>query len=486
MCLVCSKWKDIVHNLVFPKCIKLTIKPVNSVTHQLNSISEILKDQLDCDIMKVNVDITIHDPNITESLEFAEYMELCGPKLKSMHLRVCNLNPVLLDYFKHLKALEELKITTETFNPINYENLANLPNLRKVSLNMENYFMLKNIPNLCSSLNTLSLERFEVDLRSLKYILDHHQRTLKEITVKVDEMKQLLVLMNSFHDLKLTKLDVKSSGCEDDFTEEIIKMFKKQNSLAKFRCGSELPLRVVSEIFKNLLNLNELDILAETIPDSKALQNLTSLEKLSMSLYDVTPWDERAVIKSVKYLNLSVTFPMQSPAIFKSFPNLIKLQLEDVDEECMRDIIVVKTLMANVHRIVHLDLESFVFKEREILNEAVNPMNRLQYLKVLKFSCWDMSNASLLSFNLPELCELYLTRCPGVTIKGIKYLCEKCPLLNTLHFEYNKNGFDDDCIEMITRKLHLKTLEVTNMKALTNNSLEHVIRNCDRLKVSLI
>lgn len=106
-------------------------------------------------------------------------------------------------------------------------------------------------------------------------------------------------------------------------------------------------------------------------------------------------------------------------------------------------------------------------------------------LKMLKYSCRDMSDASLLTMVLPELRELHLTHCPGVTFKGISTLTRNCPLIDTLHIEYNKTGFNDDCMDIITRKLvRLKRLYLVNLKELTNETLELIVTNCKRLRVS--
>lgn len=124
-------------------------------------------------------------------------------------------------------------------------------------------------------------------------------------------------------------------------------------------------------------------------------------------------------------------------------------------------------------------------KEREILNDSVDRFDRIEGLRSLRYSCRDMSDASLLTMALPELRELYLTHCPGVSFKGISFLARNCPLLETLHVEYNKEGFNDDCIDIITRKLpRLRRLVLVNLKELTNETILSIVANCKRLRVS--
>lgn len=110
-----------------------------------------------------------------------------------------------------------------------------------------------------------------------------------------------------------------------------------------------------------LPQLQELELIAESIHDCKAFAELRHLRKLTMSLYDVRAWDESACIESVVDFALSITFPLISPAVFCSFPNARSFYLEDVDDDTlMRDIIVVQTLMEKVQRVERLDLENYV------------------------------------------------------------------------------------------------------------------------------
>lgn len=106
---------------------------------------------------------------------------------------------------------------------------------------------------------------------------------------------------------------------------------------------------------------------------------------------------------------------------------------------------------------------------------------------MLKYCCRDMSDASLMTMALPELRELHLTHCPRVTFKGISFLVRSCPLIETLHLEYNKIGFNDDCMDVITRKLtRLRRLYLVNLKGLTNESVEIILNNCRNLRVMIL
>lgn len=121
------------------------------------------------------------------------------------------------------------------------------------------------------------------------------------------------------------------------------------------------------------------------------------------------------------------------------------------------------------------------------MNEKVKRLDSIEGLRLLKFCCRDMSDASLMMMALPELRELHLTHCPGVSFKGISFLVRSCPLIETLHIEYNKAGFNDDCMDIITRKLtRLRRLYLVNLKGLTNESIELILTNCQRLRVSML
>ena len=250
--------------------------------------------------------------------------------------------------------------------------------------------------------------------------------------------------------------------------------------------GSELSLRAGDALPQKLLHLQELELIAESINNCKALSELRHLRRLTLCLYDVRAWDETVQLEGVTELSLAVTFPLISPAIFCSFPCVDRLYLEDVDDDTlMRDIVVVRTLMACMRQVRVLDLENFVFREREILNDGVVRFEEMERLECLKYSCRDMSDASLLTMNLPVLRELYLTHCPNVSFEGLSYLVRNCPLIERLHLESNKRGLEDEALELITRKLtHLRMLVLVNLRALTNVSLDSIVTNCFYLMVS--
>ncbi|XP_062540183.1 uncharacterized protein LOC134208125 [Armigeres subalbatus] len=489
--LVCLAWKDIILTTIIPKYVTIHLKPVHPVTHQLITMPSLLSMHSKNPFVKSHYKITISNEELVHSPEFIDFFKQCGSNIKYLHLQVIQLSEEILKAFPYLENLEELCLTTESDelyapkpkHPEDY--LSVFKNLKSLNLFLPNYFILLNAPLLSSCpLARICFERFEVDLRHLKPLLQQHSPTLREVTVKVEEMKPFLQFLNSLSDLKLRKLNIKSGGNEDDFTDALVQLFDLQPQLRVLRIGSELSLRAVSQIPKMLLELEELELIAESIHDCKAFAELKQLRKLTMSLYDVRAWDETASIESVVDFSLSVTFPLVSPAVFCSFPNARRLYLEDVDDDSlMRDIIVVQTLMDKVQRVEHLDLENYVLKEREILNESVQRFDTIEGLKTLKYSCRDMSDASLLTMALPELRELHLTHCPRVTFKGVSFLVRNCPLIETLHIEYNKAGFNDDCMDIITRKLtRLRRLHLVNLKGLTNASVEIILTNCKRLR----
>ncbi|XP_019544045.3 uncharacterized protein LOC109414670 [Aedes albopictus] len=488
--LVCLAWKDIILTVIIPKYVTIHLKPVHPVTHELIPMPSLLSSQIMNTFPKSHYKITVPNEELVEAPEFIDFFKHCGPNLRSLHLQVVQLSEGMLKVFPYLSNLEELCLTTESdelygAKPQNPElYLPCLKNLKSLKFFMPNYFMLLNAPLLSCSLSILCLERFEVELRHLKPILHQHASTLREVTVKVEEMKPFLQYLNSLPDLKLRKLNIKSGGNEDDFTDALIQLFYQQPQLRILRIGSELSLRAVSQIPRMLPDLQELELIAESIHDCKAFAELKHLRKLTMSLYDVRAWDESASIGSVVDFSLSVTFPLISPAVFCSFPNARSFYLEDVDDDTlMRDIIVVQTLMERVQRVERLDLENYVLKEREILNDSVQRFDTIEGLRMLKYSCRDMSDASLLTMALPELRELHLTHCPRVTFKGVSFLVRNCPLIETLHVEYNKTGFNDDCMDVITRKLTgLRRLYLVNLKGLTNESVEHILTNCRSLR----
>ncbi|XP_055587879.1 uncharacterized protein LOC129740289 [Uranotaenia lowii] len=489
--LVCLSWKEIILTVIIPKYVAIHIKPVHPVTHQLISIPAELSVHMKKPRAKSNYKLTIHDEEVAKAAEFLEFFEQCGPSLKSLDLQIMQLTASILKVFPYLGNLEELHLTTESdelygSKPSNPElYLGVLKNLKSLKLTLPNYFVLLNAAHLSGApLTVIALERFEAELRHLKPLLQQHSGTLRELTVRVEEMKPFLQFLNSLTDLHLTKFNIKSAGGDDDFTDAIIHLFDQQSQLRVLKVGSELSLRAVAAIPRMLPDLQELDLLTESINNCKAFQELRHLRKLTMSLYDVRAWDETASIDSVIDFSLAVTFPLVSPAIFCSFPNVKRFCLEDVDDDSlMRDIIVVQTLMQQVRNVEHLDLENYVLKEREILNEGVQRFDSLQGLRVLKYSCRDMSDASLMTMGLPELRELFLTHCPGVTFKGISFLTRNCPLIETLHIEYNKTGITDDCIDVLTRKFpRLRRLYLVNLKALTNETIELILVNCKRLR----
>ncbi|XP_055525757.1 uncharacterized protein LOC129718742 [Wyeomyia smithii] len=489
--LVCHSWKEIILAVVIPKNHVIHLKPVHPVTHQLNELPTLLSSQAMSPFPKYHYKITIPSDELPKREAFIDFFETCGLRMKSLSLQIMQLTENILQIFCYLQNLEELSLITESDNafgkkPANPETyLSALKNLKSLKLLLPNYFLLQNASLLAfAPLRTLSLERFTVELHQLKPFLQQHAGTLRVLTVRVEELKPLLQFMNTLPDLKLLQLAIKSDGNEDDFTDALLQLFDQQQQLRVLKVGSELSLRAVAALPRKLPNLEELELIAESIHDCRAFAQLKYLRKLSMSLYDVRAWDETAALESVLDFSLSVTFPLISPAIFCSFPNMKRFYLEDVDDDTlMRDIIVVETLMRQVQDVEYLDLENYVLKEREILNDCVPRFDGLTRLRMLKYSCRDMSDASLLAMDLPELRELYLTHCPGVTFKGISCLVRCCPLIETLHVEYNKTGFNDDCVGIITKKLtRLRKLYLINLRDLTNESIESILTNCSRLR----
>ncbi|XP_055641499.1 uncharacterized protein LOC129778555 [Toxorhynchites rutilus septentrionalis] len=489
--LVCLSWKNIILTTIIPKYVAIHIKPVHPVTHQLVAVPSVLSTQIMSPYPKSHYKITIPDDELPKCTEFITFFQHCGSNLKSLNLQVMQLTESILEVFPYLFNLEELILTTESDDaygslPESVEQyLRGLKSLKSLKLHLPNYLIIRN-PAFFStnSLTALCFERFEIELRFLKPFLSQYSNTLRELTVRVEEMKPFLHYINSLPDLKLLKLNIKSAGNEDDFTDALIQLFDQQPQLRVLKIGSELSLRSVNVIPKMLPHLRELDFIAESVHDCKAFAGLQHLRKLTMSLYDVRAWDETARLESVVEFALSVTFPLVSPAIFYSFPSVRRFYLEDVDDETlMRDIVVVQTLMENIRGVEYLDLENYVLREREILNDSVESFASLEHLKMLKYSCRDMSDASLLTMVLPELRELHLTHCPGVSFKGISILTRNCPLIETLHIEYNKVGFNDDCMDIITRKLgNLKRLYLVNLKELSNETIELILTNCRKLK----
>ncbi|XP_058811914.1 uncharacterized protein LOC131676682 [Topomyia yanbarensis] len=489
--LVCPSWKNIILTVIIPKHVLTHIKPVHPVTHELNPVPSILSSQTMIPVPRVHYKLTIPNEELANAPEFIEFFRHCGPHLKSLSLQIIHLTEPILKAFPYLQKLEALSLTTESDQPYAsqpqnpQQYLSTLKNLKSLKLIHPNYFILRNASLVSiASLRIISLERFELDLHQLKPLLEPHSSTLRQLTVKVEEMKPFLQYLNSLPQLKLERLNIKSVGNDDDFTDSLIQLFDRQPHLRTLKIGSELSLRAVAAIPKMLYDLEELDIIAESIHDCKAFVELKRLRKLTMSLYDVRAWDETVSLTSVVDFALSVTFPLISPAIFCSFPNMKRFYLEDVDDDTlMRDIVVVQTLLKHARHVEYLDLENYVLKEREILNESVARFDTLTGLKGLKYSCRDMSDASLLTMDLPELRELYLTHCPGVTFKGISFLVRACPLIETLHVEFNKIGFDDSCMDIITRKLvRLRRLYLVNLRGLTNETIQLVLTNCTRVR----
>ncbi|XP_058449802.1 uncharacterized protein LOC131429592 [Malaya genurostris] len=489
--LVCSSWKNIILTVIIPKHVLIHIKPVHPVTHQLMALPALLSSQAMNPFPKFNYKITIANEEHASSPEYIDFFQHRGASLKSLSLQIMQLTEPILKTFPYLCKLEEISLTTESDDlyapqPQNPElYLSSLKNLQSLKLTLPNYVILRNASSLSAApLHHIALERFEIELHHLKPLLEPHASTLRQLTVRVDEMKPFLQYLNSLGSLKLERLNIKSGGNDDDFTEALIQLFDQQPHLRTLKIGSELSLRAVAAIPRMLFDLEELEFIAESIHDCRAFVELKHLRKLTMSLYDVRAWDETVSLVSVVDFSLSVTFPLISPAIFCSFPNMKRFYLEDVDDDSlMRDIVVVQTLLKQIQDVEYLDLENFVLKEREILNESVARFDTLPRLKMLKYSCRDMSDASLLTMDLPELRELYLTHCPGVTFKGISFITRACPMIETLHVEFNKTGFDDNCMDLITRKLiRLRRLYLINLRGLTNETIELVTVNCQRLR----
>uniref|UniRef100_A0A182PU33 F-box domain-containing protein n=1 Tax=Anopheles epiroticus TaxID=199890 RepID=A0A182PU33_9DIPT len=485
--LVCSSWCDVIRTFVLPKYAMLHVRPVHPVTHQLVAMETVLKEQAVKPFPWAHVKLTIPNEDLPARSEFVQFFHQQGHSLKSLTLQCTQLTADLLSVFPTLYNLESLCIVSESESlygpvPTNAETaLTSLKALKHLRLHLPSYTVLRNVGFLGGArLVSLSLERFEMELHHLKPLLNDHHRTLRELTVRVEEMKPLLTLLNSYEELKLFRLNVKSAGNEDDFSDALIRLYEQQPQLRSLTIGSELSLRAVDALPKKLHHLQELEIIAESINNCKALSELRFLRRLTLCLYDVRAWDETVQIEGVTELSLAVTFPLISPAIFCSFPNVHRLYLEDVDDDTlMRDIVVVRTLMECMRNVRVLDLENFVFKEREILNDGVVRFEEMESLECLKYSCRDMSDASLLTMSLPNLRELYLTHCPNVSTKGLTRLVSGCPLIERLHLESNKSGFEDDGMELITRKLtHLRMLVLVNLRALTNASLDAIVNNC--------
>uniref|UniRef100_A0A182K524 F-box domain-containing protein n=1 Tax=Anopheles christyi TaxID=43041 RepID=A0A182K524_9DIPT len=485
--LVCSAWCDVIRTLVLPKHGLLHVRPVHPVTHQLIAMETVLKEQAGRPFPWQNVKLTIPNEYLPSRPEFGQFFHQQGHSLKSLSLQCTQLTADILAVFPTLYNLESLCIVCESESlygpvPVNVEAaLTSLKALKHLRLHLPSYTILRSVAFLSGArLVSLSLERFELELYHLKPLLNDHHRTLRELSVRVEEMKPLLTMLNSYPELKLYRLNVKSAGNEDDFSDGLIRLYEQQPQLRSLTIGSELSLRAVDALPKQLHHLQELEIIAESINNCKALSELRNLRRLTLCLYDVRAWDETVQLDGVTELSLAVTFPLISPAIFCSFPNLYRLYLEDVDDDTlMRDIVVVRTLMDCMRNVRVLDLENFVFKEREILNDGVVRFEEMEQLECLKYSCRDMSDASLLTMILPNLRELYLTHCPNVSIKGIAKLVDSCPLIERLHLESNKRGFEDEGLELITRKLiHLRMLVLVNLRALTNVSLDAIVNNC--------
>ncbi|XP_053682293.1 uncharacterized protein LOC128732889 [Sabethes cyaneus] len=489
--LVCHEWKEIILSVVIPKYYVIHLQPVHPVTHQLNAIPTLFHSQTTSLVPKWHYRITIPSDELPKCEAFIDFFKTCGHRLKSLSMQILQLTEAVLHIFCYLQNLEELCLITESDEPYGQKPpnpetyLSPLKSLKTLKLILPNYYLLQNASLLsCAPLRTLSLERFTVELEQLKPFLVQHSGTLRGLTVRVEELKPLLQFMNTLPDLVLFQLNIKSDGNEDDFTDALLQLFDQQGQLRTLKIGSELSLRAVAALPRKLPDLEELELIAESIHDCKSFAQLKRLRKLTMSLYDVRAWDESVALASVLDFSLSVTFPLISPAIFCSFPNMKRFYLEDVDDDTlMRDIVVVQTLMQQVQVVEYLDLENYVLKEREILNDNVERFDTLVGLRMLKYSCRDMSDASLLTMDLPELRELYLTHCPGVTFKGVSYLVRHCPLIETLHVEYNKLGFNDDCVEIAVKKLtRLRKLYLINLRALTNETVELILVNCTKLR----
>ncbi|XP_049533378.1 uncharacterized protein LOC125949925 [Anopheles darlingi] len=486
--LVCTAWSDIIRSFILPKHAVLHLRPVHPVTHQLVPMEALLKEQSTKPYPKCHVKLTIPNGDLPQTTEFQEYFRRHGNSLKSLTLQLPELSEDVLQVFPTLCNLEKLCVTSESESaygaiPGNMATgLGSLKCLRHLKLHLPTHSILRSLSMLqAAPLVSLTFERFEMELHHLRVLLNDHQGTLRELTVRVEEMKPLLMLLNSYEKLRLIRLNLKSGGNEDDFSDALIQLYERQSAhLRSLTIGSELSLRAVDALPKKLPDLQELDIIAESINNCRAFGEMRHLRRLTMCLYDVRAWDETVAIESVSDLSLAVTFPLISPAIFCSFPNLHRLYLEDVDDETlMRDIVVVRTLMEKMGNVRVLDLENFVFREREILNDGVQRFEEMENLECLKYSCRDMSDASLLTFTLPNLRELCLTHCPNVTFKGVSFLVRNCPLLERLHLESNKQELKDDSIGLITRNLaRLRGLVLVNLRALTNASIDAIVENC--------
>ncbi|XP_041780270.1 uncharacterized protein LOC121597967 [Anopheles merus] len=485
--LVCSAWCDVIRTFVLPKQGLLHVRPVHPVTHQLIAMETVLKEQAVKPFPWTNLKLTIPNGDLPGQPEFMRFFNQQGHSLKTLTIQCTELTVDILAAFPTLYNLESLCIVSESESlygpvPANVEMaLTSLKSLTRLRLHLPSYTILRSVAFLSGArLVSLALERFEMELHHLRPLLDDHHRTLRELTVRVEEMKPLLTLLNSYPSLQLHRLNVKSAGNEDDFSDALVQLYDQQPQLRALTIGSELSLRAVDALPQKLLHLQELELIAESINNCKALSELRHLRRLTLCLYDVRAWDETVQLEGVTELSLAVTFPLISPAIFCSFPCVERLYLEDVDDDTlMRDIVVVRTLMACMRQVRVLDLENFVFKEREILNDGVVRFEEMERLECLKYSCRDMSDASLLTMNLPVLRELYLTHCPNVSFEGLSYLVRNCPLIERLHLESNKRGLEDEALELITRKLtHLRMLVLVNLRALTNVSLDSIVNNC--------
>uniref|UniRef100_A0A182NBD1 F-box domain-containing protein n=1 Tax=Anopheles dirus TaxID=7168 RepID=A0A182NBD1_9DIPT len=490
--LVCTAWRDVIRTFILPKHAILHIRPVHPVSHEHVAMETVLAEQSGKAFPWANVKLTIPNEQLPRRAEFVQFFQHQGHALKSLTLQCAELTVDILAVFTTLYGVERLSVISESESrygavPANVEvALRSLKALKHLTLYLPSYTILRSVAFLGGTkLVSLTLERFEMELHDLKPLLDGHHRTLRELTVRVAEMKPLLALLNAYDDLKLYRLNLKSAGNEDDFADELIRLYERQPQLRALTIVSELSLRAVDALPKKLPDLQELEIIAESINNCKALSELRHLRRLTMCLYDVRAWDETVQIAGVTELSLAVTFPLISPAIFCSFPSVHRLYLEDVDDDTlMRDIVVVRTLMECMRGVRVLDLENFVFKEREILSDGVPRFEEMEHLECLKYSCRDMSDASLLTMDLPYLRELVLTHCPNVTLKGMSFLVTHCALIERLHLESNKQGLEDAALEMITRRLtHLRRLSLVNLRALTNATVDAIVTNCFYLLV---
>jgi hypothetical protein len=144
---------------------------------------------------------------------------------------------------------------------------------------------------------------------------------------------------------------------------------------------------------------------------------------------------------------------------FNNLHNLIRLRLTTVNKlSRFNKFLILQSLTSNCKH-----LKSLVFEINEIIPEET-PLHP-------DFYC----------FEFPHLREISLKYMQLFTKDEVRHLAESCPQIEIFHI--SSSSFSDECVTVLVQKLTLTDFLMSNVKDVTDASLENIVQFCDKLEV---